>query len=82
MSITQQEIESIAKRTAEIVLDSLIANSNGEISINDLCRRYGISKRTVQRRIAQKLLPEPKRRAGRAYFDSADILQAEFERRL
>ena len=75
-------VERIAERTAELVVAALCARSRDEISLQDLCREYGISRQTVRRRVAAGLLTAPVRKRGRLYFARSTVEKAEINGQL
>lgn len=74
--------ERIAERTAEKILTALFSRSRNEMTIEDICREFGISRQTVRRRIRHGLLPKPQRRRGKYRFSRSDVIKADIEGRL
>ena len=70
--------EQIAQRTTELILQNLYKRCRDEMSVNDVCREFGISRETIRRRIKAGLIPRPDRKRGRNVFSRTSIENAEF----
>ncbi len=74
--MTENEIERIAQRVAQLLLQG---TSTELVTTSDICRLTGKSRRTVYRKIEEGILPKPQRVGRELVFDRATFLKARMQ---
>jgi predicted DNA-binding transcriptional regulator AlpA len=75
-------IETIAQRTADLIIQVLMSRQRNEISVREICEEYGISRQTVWRRQKNGMLPSPNRKRGKNIYSRSAIVNADLNGRL
>ncbi len=73
------DIKKLAKAIAEEVAKILYKHHRDEISLRDICTEYNISKQTIYRRIKCGVLPEPRKKGNKNFFNRTDIERADIK---
>jgi predicted DNA-binding transcriptional regulator AlpA len=76
---TEIDNEILARQIADLVLDGLFKRSRDEMTVDDVCREFGISRQTIRRRIKTGLLPKPVRKCGKFRFVRSTIVKADLD---
>ena len=69
--MTDEDIKKIAKATAIELAKILSRRNRDEISLVDVCTEFGISRQTVYRRVKYGLIPEPRKKGNKNFFNRA-----------
>ena len=65
---TETLADVISRRTVEILFKNLYERRRDEISTEEICREFNISRETLRRRIKAGLLPLPQKKRGKNWF--------------
>lgn len=74
--INGDSVERIAQRTAQLILNGMFSRKRDEITMDEVCREFGLSKQTLRRRVKNNLLSTPIRRNGKNCWPRSDIIKA------